>query len=391
MNEGCVRECPGCAHRDWSLKESSAQKMGWLSTRLSDWKNQIESLRVSDQILNYRNKTCLRAEWDPSTQKWKLGLRVQNGISAQGKRLYEVISIPNCPIHSESIRRVIQGLISVLPSHFPLVFVTVSGKLATLVLKSPKSPKFWEELPGFSEIFCREKGWDPSSLGLDGVWGNLNPAAGERVFSNRGWHLILGQERSQFSLELEPGQFFSFEYGPDSFQQLIPNLYLQALDEVSRFFKLCSEDRVVDLCSGIGISLKKWQLSSAQTLGVELNGEAVKNAWKNAGTESCLQGRSSERIPQIQDWLNSSSKIKTGRRFVFVNPPRLGIEPEVTQWLSHSFRPDAIAYLSCSAGTLARDLSILCNSGYRVNRIIPYDFFPQTSHVETLTLLERVS
>lgn len=384
MNEGCVRECPGCAHRDWSVEESSAQKMGWLAACLSEWKAQIESLRVSDQIWNYRHKTCLRAEWDASTRHWKLGLRVQSGISSRGKRLYEVISIPQCPIHSESVRRIIRALRSLLPGDLPLVFVTVSGRLATLVLKS-------RDLPDFSQIFCRENGWDPSSLGLEGVWVNLNPSAGERVFSSRGWHLLYGQERSQFSLELEPGQTFAFEYGPDSFQQLIPSLYLQALDEVSRFFKLCSGDRVVDLCSGIGISLKKWQLSGVKTLGVELNGQAVKNAWKNAGVESCLQGRASERIPQIQNWLDTSPKIKTGRQFVFVNPPRLGVEPEVTEWLAHSLRPDAIAYLSCSAGTLARDLSILCDSGYRVKRIIPYDFFPQTPHVETLALLERVS
>lgn len=53
------------------------------------------------------------------------------------------------------------------------------------------------------------------------------------------------------------------------------------------------------------------------------------------------------------------------------------------------YRPKRIAYLSCSAGTLRRDLEGLPVSGYRVVRIIPYDFFPQTYHVETLVLLER--
>jgi tRNA/tmRNA/rRNA uracil-C5-methylase (TrmA/RlmC/RlmD family) len=69
----------------------------------------------------------------------------------------------------------------------------------------------------------------------------------------------------------------------------------------------------------------------------------------------------------------------------------LGLEPEVLGWLSEKLRPEALAYLSCSAGTLARDLSVLQNSGYSVRRIIPYDFFPQTPHVEALALVERVS
>jgi len=47
-----------------------------------------------------------------------------------------------------------------------------------------------------------------------------------------------------------------------------------------------------------------------------------------------------------------------------------------------------LAYLSCSAGTLARDLSVLEAAGYRVTGIEPYDFFPLTHHVETLARLD---
>jgi hypothetical protein len=52
-------------------------------------------------------------------------------------------------------------------------------------------------------------------------------------------------------------------------------------------------------------------------------------------------------------------------------------------------RPQRIAYLTCSAGTLARDLCRLVDAGYAVTAIHPYDFFPLTHHVEALALLER--
>ena len=52
-----------------------------------------------------------------------------------------------------------------------------------------------------------------------------------------------------------------------------------------------------------------------------------------------------------------------------------------------SCRPARMAYLSCSAGTLRRDLEPLERSGYEILGILPYDFFPQTLHVETLALL----
>ncbi len=46
------------------------------------------------------------------------------------------------------------------------------------------------------------------------------------------------------------------------------------------------------------------------------------------------------------------------------------------------------AYLSCSPGTLRKDLLTLTQNGYEVTKLIPFDFFPQTIHVECLALLE---
>ena len=62
--------------------------------------------------------------------------------------------------------------------------------------------------------------------------------------------------------------------------------------------------------------------------------------------------------------------------------------PAPVHWFAASSqgRPVRMAYLSCSAGTLARDLDLLGTAGYRIDAILPFDFFPQTHHVETLAL-----
>jgi tRNA/tmRNA/rRNA uracil-C5-methylase (TrmA/RlmC/RlmD family) len=72
-----------------------------------------------------------------------------------------------------------------------------------------------------------------------------------------------------------------------------------------------------------------------------------------------------------------------------VNPPRSGLEAGVLDALAGELQPERLAYLSCSAGTLARDLRILCQAGYRVSAIHPCDFFPLTHHVEALALADR--
>ncbi|HEX9773419.1 MAG TPA: hypothetical protein VGA44_08135, partial [Steroidobacteraceae bacterium] len=109
----------------------------------------------------------------------------------------------------------------------------------------------------------------------------------------------------------------------------------------------------------------------------------VSYAARNAPHASMLRGTCAQRLPQIREWWSRARD----RRLAYLNPPRSGLETEVAGALAEEFRPARIAYLSCSAGTLARDLELLESGGYRIERILPYDYFPQTHHVETLALL----
>jgi 23S rRNA (uracil1939-C5)-methyltransferase len=74
---------------------------------------------------------------------------------------------------------------------------------------------------------------------------------------------------------------------------------------------------------------------------------------------------------------------------VVLNPPRTGLPAAVREWLGEllSSRPVRVAYISCDPATLARDLKdIGCRS---IRTLRAYDLFPQTSHVETLAIVER--
>jgi 23S rRNA (uracil1939-C5)-methyltransferase len=75
---------------------------------------------------------------------------------------------------------------------------------------------------------------------------------------------------------------------------------------------------------------------------------------------------------------------------VVLDPPRKGCDGIVIQSLID--RPASrIVYMSCNPATLARDLKMLCDSGkYKLGKIQPADFFPQTSHVETVAFLTLV-
>jgi 23S rRNA (uracil1939-C5)-methyltransferase len=73
--------------------------------------------------------------------------------------------------------------------------------------------------------------------------------------------------------------------------------------------------------------------------------------------------------------------------FLITNPPRTGMDERATAAIAAA-APARIAYLSCDPATLARDLTRL-GDDYRISALRAFDLFPQTAHVETVTLLER--
>ena len=74
---------------------------------------------------------------------------------------------------------------------------------------------------------------------------------------------------------------------------------------------------------------------------------------------------------------------------IVVDPPRKGCDEKCLQTMLR-MAPERIVYVSCDSATLARDLRILCDGGYRLCRVRPVDQFAQTVHVESVTLLQKI-
>lgn len=87
---------------------------------------------------------------------------------------------------------------------------------------------------------------------------------------------------------------------------------------------------------------------------------------------------------------NSSNIIQKNGNFdaVVIDPPRSGMEKEVLEFLCQT-KPNIIRLLSCDPATNARDIKKLIDSGYKLKKLYLLDFYPQTSHIESLAFLER--
>ena len=361
---GCVARCPGCAYRHLTDKTSAARKTAGLNDRLAPWAHCLDTLRetADSDRWGYRDKVCLTTEW--RNGEWRFGLR----------RRDEVVAIPKCPVHTPRVRGVIEALGDSLPPQntFPMAFFVQSGAQTTLVLKTAHDPDSgWIRPPLLQTL---------TSLGVEALWLNLHPSAGKRLFAKNGWRLLWGTGLSRDALGLI--------HGPSSFQQLRPSLYKQALDQAERFLALTADSHVVDLYCGTGASLSRWLRRGARCMGVELSGESIECTRLNAPGALVLRGQCAQRLPQVTDWLEAGGATPD-RTAVCVNPPRTGLETDTLNWIGRECRPAKLTYLSCSAATLARDLKRLTALGFEVDGITPFDFFPQTRHVEVLARLCR--
>ncbi|HET9694978.1 MAG TPA: hypothetical protein VFP48_11380 [Steroidobacteraceae bacterium] len=355
---GCEPTCHGCRHRSLTLAASLAQKQHYLERALAPWQDRLEPVRSAGESARYgyRDRVTLNARWDAHTG-WRFGL----------VRRDELIAIHDCPVHTPRVNRLLELLRERLPPSdvLALAYVHVAGAQATLIVKSRTvTPTL---LAPLVEAIARS--------GLEGLWLHCHPAAGRKLFARSGWQLLWGRAESVGHGGLV--------HGPTSFQQLLPALHAQSLASAVEHLQPRGDSAVLDLYCGLGASLHAWTAAGAAALGIELGGDAVACARRNAPRATVLRGTCVQRLPQVREWWHSAP----GEHLAYVNPPRSGLETDLLLAVAAELRPVRVAYLSCSAGTLARDLAEFEARGYTVDRIVPYDFFPGTHHVECLALL----
>jgi 23S rRNA (uracil1939-C5)-methyltransferase len=147
--------------------------------------------------------------------------------------------------------------------------------------------------------------------------------------------------------------------------------------------------RVVDLYCGAGTFSMLFALLGADVIGIEENPNAVREAHANAKLNGVRERTRflSGRVEALLARPEGRAALR-GADVAFLDPPRKGSDPHTLDALVAAKVP-RIWYLSCNPATLARDLAQLCSHGYALGLVQPLDFFPQTGHVETLTMLTR--
>lgn len=160
------------------------------------------------------------------------------------------------------------------------------------------------------------------------------------------------------------------------------------LDVVQRYLDPRPQDTLLDLYSGVGTIGLSLAEQVGQVIGVEEHPTAVLDAAINAQTLLPV----GEKAPQV-DWIQGAAeevlpRLEAEISKVVLDPPRSGCKPEVVEALLR-LAPERIVYVSCDPATLARDGRRLVKGGYHLLEAQPLDMFPQTYHIETISLWQR--
>lgn len=146
-----------------------------------------------------------------------------------------------------------------------------------------------------------------------------------------------------------------------------------------------TKDKLIfDLYSGTGTIAQILAPIAKKVIGVEIIAEAVEAAKENAernGLNNCefITG----------DVLKVIDGIEEKPDLIVLDPPRDGIHPKALEKIV-DYGVDRIVYISCKPTSLARDLLILQEKGYKVEKVCCVDMFPGTVHVETVCLLSKL-
>lgn len=198
---------------------------------------------------------------------------------------------------------------------------------------------------------------------------------------------IYGDEYLYYSLPFAGGDGTdcSLSYLPGSFSQVNRLQNKQLLNKVAEFLKPEAGLRLLDLYCGNGnFSLPLCRLLSSVT-GVETSESSIDAAISNSKRNFIKNARYV--CADSVDYINKL--VREGEKFdvVLLDPPRAGAADVVPGLCCLS--PVRIVYVSCDPNTLARDCALFALHGYDVKKSVPLDMFPQTWHLESVTLLEK--
>ena len=167
-----------------------------------------------------------------------------------------------------------------------------------------------------------------------------------------------------------------------SFMQANWDVFLMLSKTVAEWLGNLKGQRILELYAGtgpLGLTLAR---QGGKVTCVEGNPFAIDDARESIQVNKITGCRM--RLSSVESYLMT---VQPGAYdVILLDPTRTGLNAKIVEQLG-ALQVPKLVYLSCDAPSLARDVKNLCEKGYEIQRLQPFDMFPQTAHLETLVEL----
>jgi 23S rRNA (uracil1939-C5)-methyltransferase len=176
-----------------------------------------------------------------------------------------------------------------------------------------------------------------------------------------------------------------FRVSAGSFFQVNTPMAEKMVEHLLAALPVSNSDTLLDLYCGVGLFSAFFASRAGRVIGVESSASACEDFVVNLDefeNVELYEGAADDILPGLETQIGNL-------RYTIVDPPRAGLDPRVMDALQ-ALGPRVIAYVSCDPSTLARDAKRLILGGYRLVRVTPFDLFPQTYHIESISIFEKM-
>ena len=377
-----AKNCGGCPMLGMDYAAQLKQKEEKVRALLGQY-GPVNPIRGMENPYHYRNKVI-----STFTTGW--GGSLTSGIYAAGS--HKVLPVESCLLQDEVLDTVMQAVRAAaaacryqpynedkgtgLLRHCLLRRGVVTGQvMVVLVTAQPV-------LPGarnFVKALLAEA--EKRQVPVTTVVQNYNP---------RRTSVVLGEQEKVlygkgFILDTLCGRTYALS--PRSFYQINHSqtevLYGLAVEAAS----LTGREVVLDAYCGIGTIGLTAAGHAKQVVGVELNRDAVQDAIGNARRNGVKNARFF--AADATRWIGEAAAAGQKADVIFMDPPREGSTPQFIESVAR-MAPQRVVYVSCNPETMARDLALFAQKGYRAAGFTPVDMFPHSEHIEVVCALSKL-
>lgn len=378
--------CGGCSYQTMSYANQAELKKNMIKGILDNAINgdyEYEGILESPIQWGYRNKMEFSFGDEFKDGPLALGMHKRNSF-------HDIVTVDECKIVDEDYNKVLRCVLDYcakkeLPFYHKLRHEGYLRHL--LVRRTTKTKQMLVGIVTTSDLDCERKA---DFAGLVEKLQELNLEAqlcGVMHIINDGFADVVQSDETRvlFGDEYIYEELLGLKFKISVFSFFQTNsLGAEVLYSKAREYIGDTKDKLIfDLYSGTGTIAQIVAPVAKKVVGVEIVEEAVEAAKVNAklnGLDNCefIAGDVLKVIDEIEDKPD----------LIVLDPPRDGINPKALQKII-DFGVDKMVYISCKPTSLARDLEVLQEQGYKVEKACAIDMFPGTVHVETVALLSQ--